>query len=928
MPLSLRPLFLAAALSLLLAAPAAAVVPPVSGAMPPEVSDAIANGLLGLQPRPAGLPVSVQLNRWYVPIILVSFADDPLTYGPSDFEFALFDTTGRTATGSAYDYYQWVSHGRFVLSGRVVAVVRLPHDKVYYGYNSWGLNRISTPNNDAGLVRDAIYSCDPTVNWADFDLDRDGYVDMLWVVHAGIGGEASTNRNDLWSITSGLSGYWNNGGAYETNDPYPGTADRHMLIDRFSMLPELSWVVPGTMSEIGVYCHEFGHALGLPDLYDTADGGVHNTGPGNWSLMSTGVYGGDGHSPQYPVHPGAWSTMFLGWAGSVRPVVDTVMTLQPIITGGAALDLSFQGDPLAEHFLCEYRTRQGFDRTLPADGLLVSHVDESVMGHGIQGNIVNAGLQPGLQVVEADGGHELVTGGDRGDGGDVYPGSAGRTLLEDLAPAPSTRTFSGAPTSLALSDIAITPSGLRVRAQVRSPGWLSPTDWTPTAYAPVGAGFGALAPLADGTLAMAEARTVNGHGAIVLRERSGDLWSAGIEVSGPSADASEPAIAPLGNGRDLAVVWVDGRAGLNALWYRARVDGAWLPEQALAPGSGEAHAPRVAVDARGGIEVAWLARSGVLGRIQFMRFTYLSPWGQPVPLSSYMSAVEPPALAMGPDGGSWVLWSEGSGTSAVARFRRFVPDSGLSPTFVLAYAGFGGLSTPEAAVDPAGTLHLVWLEGRGSATAMHYQRRPTLGPAAPLDSLLETAPGTVQDVRLACDSDGDLHVLDDLLRDGGVVARYRRRHAVRGWDAWPTRLTEGMPPTYARGVAAEGPSRVTTLLLSDDVDGPHWIERRRTSDLPASTAVVRRAVPLDRAPRVGPNPLRAGAALVAEAAAGSGVLEVFDLAGRQVATAAFRAEGGRARARVDGGETRRWPAGVYFVRARGEGRAAPIVVVR
>ena len=126
-----------------------------------------------------------------IPVILVSYSDEPLTYGSADFDLALFDTTHATATGSLYDYYRWASGNRLSVLGRVVATVHLPHDKLYYGYNSFGLSRTATPHNAAGLVLDALVACSSQVQWSDFDLDRDGFVDMLWVVHAGLPGEAS-----------------------------------------------------------------------------------------------------------------------------------------------------------------------------------------------------------------------------------------------------------------------------------------------------------------------------------------------------------------------------------------------------------------------------------------------------------------------------------------------------------------------------------------------------------------------------------------------------------------------------------------------------------------------------------------------------------------------------------------------------------------
>ena len=162
------------------------------------------------------------IGTWTVPVILVDFTDQPLTYSnTSEWDRALFDTTGSTPTGSVFDYYQWVSGNRLRVIGKVVAVVHLDQTKGYYANNSWGLSS-STPLNSAGALMDALGKCEKQVNWSDFDRDLDGYVDMMWVLHSGLGGENVVTRQDLWSMTSRLSA-WSGSGAYTTSDPVPGS---------------------------------------------------------------------------------------------------------------------------------------------------------------------------------------------------------------------------------------------------------------------------------------------------------------------------------------------------------------------------------------------------------------------------------------------------------------------------------------------------------------------------------------------------------------------------------------------------------------------------------------------------------------------------------------------------------------------------------
>jgi hypothetical protein len=139
-----------------------------------------------------------------------------------------------------------------------------------------------------------------------------------------------------------------------TTQLVPGSTTEYMRLDPFSCLPELSGLIPGRRSEIGVFCHEFGHALGLPDLYDTsALDQVVNVGPGNWSLMSTGAYGGNGIQPELPAHLGGWASAYLGWSSTIRPAQDTTITITPMSSGGPVVEFWFQGESNPEHFLLE-----------------------------------------------------------------------------------------------------------------------------------------------------------------------------------------------------------------------------------------------------------------------------------------------------------------------------------------------------------------------------------------------------------------------------------------------------------------------------------------------------------------------------------------------------------------------------------------------
>ena len=70
---------------------------------------------------------------------------------------------------------------------------------------------------------------------------------------------------------------------------------------------------------MGVFAHEFGHDLGLPDLYDTSGntGGAENS-TGFWTLYSSGSYGSTGNPADgigtKPIHMSAYEKIYLGWS--------------------------------------------------------------------------------------------------------------------------------------------------------------------------------------------------------------------------------------------------------------------------------------------------------------------------------------------------------------------------------------------------------------------------------------------------------------------------------------------------------------------------------------------------------------------------------------------------------------------------------------
>jgi len=132
--------------------------------------------------------------------------------------------------------------------------------------------------------------------------------------------------------------------------------------------------------------------------------------------------------------------------GRQREVEASNFKIKDVKSSKSVLRMSHGGNAGSEYFLVENRQRTGFDDHLPAGGLLIWHIDDSQ-----QGNTDETHYQVG--VVQADGLKQLEKNVNRGDGGDVYPGTTGNRTF-NAASTPSSRTFAGANTWVSVVNIS------------------------------------------------------------------------------------------------------------------------------------------------------------------------------------------------------------------------------------------------------------------------------------------------------------------------------------------------------------------------------------------------------------------------------------------------------------------------------------------
>ncbi|MDS0528439.1 immune inhibitor A [Clostridium sp. SHJSY1] len=190
---------------------------------------------------------------------------------------------------SLKQYYDEQSGKSYDIEGSVQGWYKAEHPAAYYGANVGGSNNI----NIKDLVKEALVDASKNINLKDYDLkdphdldgdgnlnEPDGIIDHLMVIHSGMGEEAgggSLKTDAIWSHSSKVYDIVNG-----SSQPWkiPGT---DMSAYPYTTMPE--------DGAAGVFCHEFGHDLGLPDEYDT-----NYSGKGEpisyWSIMSKGSWSG------------------------------------------------------------------------------------------------------------------------------------------------------------------------------------------------------------------------------------------------------------------------------------------------------------------------------------------------------------------------------------------------------------------------------------------------------------------------------------------------------------------------------------------------------------------------------------------------------------------------------------------------------------
>ncbi len=393
----------------------------------------------------AGMVSKTGVAGYNILALLVDFSDNVASVAAVEFDTLIYVNTA----GSVNNFYREVSYdGLSIVSAVYPSAIGWTRAAQTYAYYVNNNNALGTyPQNSQKLVEELVDSLDATIDFSLYDNDSDGYVDGLIIIHSGAGAEFTGLNTDIWSHKWGITPRLKDG----------------VYISTYSINPEY-WSAPGDIT-LGVYCHELGHILGLPDLYDTD---YTSKGVGRWSLMAGGSWNGvNGNSP---AHFDAWSRIFLGFVTPTVPVSDqSGVTIAQVETNPSIYKLWTLGAPTTEYFLVENRQLVGYDSQIPSSGLLIWHVDEIKTNNDSEwwpGSGLTGHYKVALE--QADSLWELEKNLDNGDTGDPFPGiSTNRSFLGSSNP--NSYAYSGTGTSVSVVNISNSGASMTADIAIGSP---------------------------------------------------------------------------------------------------------------------------------------------------------------------------------------------------------------------------------------------------------------------------------------------------------------------------------------------------------------------------------------------------------------------------------------------------------------------------
>ena len=341
------------------------------------------------------------LGKHKIPVILVEFSDvefsvenpkatfDKYLNGKELFNKETDPEMGQNYAGVA-KYFKDMSFGKFEPEFEVYGPVNLGKPLATYGEG------YSSEENMGLLLTDACTAVDDEVDFTQYDSNDDGNIDLIYIIYAGFSQSIAGNSTDC---IHPKSGYLSLAKSFDGMD-----------VKRYGVNNELN----GTPADqangpiingIGLFCHEFSHCMGLPDLYPKSGSIAEaciNQNMDYWSLMDAGEYTANGYRPTAYT---AWERERLGWMEIGTLTGPSNVELKSLDEGGAAFRIYNDKDETGhEYYIVENVQNNGWNKNLFGNGLMVTHVDYLSSQFSLGGcKVNNTGGHPRMHVMAADG---------------------------------------------------------------------------------------------------------------------------------------------------------------------------------------------------------------------------------------------------------------------------------------------------------------------------------------------------------------------------------------------------------------------------------------------------------------------------------------------------------------------------------------------
>ena len=421
-----------------------------------------------------------------IPVVLVNFSDVKFTINNPKQAFEQFFNgdkydanqtdygNGNTFShGSVALYFKDMSDSTFLPKFKVYGPVTVDHPETYYGGKNENNNDDENPQQ---LVKDALALIKDSVSsedFASFSADGGSTIESVYILYAGIDQNDNGPATAVWANTFRTGGA-TLGGKEVRWYTMSGELSPFKKDESGKIKSDGSGTIP-VIAGIGVACHEFTHALGLPDIYPTSNSArVDNQEMEYWDLMDGGEYSGNGF---FPTAYTAFEKKQMGWPVTIEGLTGNASITMTTSTekGGTAYKIVNPNNS-REYFMLECIQRRGWNKYQYGNGLLVYHVNLPNNTIDLGTHLNNTPGFPGMAVVPADGAclssyiKANKTNYSNSMRGDLYPGMGNMnpdtlnvSVLSDANPQPNFCWYNSAkttklPTNKALTNITYNTS--------------------------------------------------------------------------------------------------------------------------------------------------------------------------------------------------------------------------------------------------------------------------------------------------------------------------------------------------------------------------------------------------------------------------------------------------------------------------------------